>query len=231
MTANCANNHLSRSWHSRHDQLDLDNIDEARVRRGRAEHDPEACASAGDERTLLARALLELPWRLRQVVVLRDVYDLSHKSIAAELGISEAAAKVRLQRTASCCAKTPGAISRPGATDPRRRKRLGQRGKQDAVQQDDGTAVAPARLLIWMTMPWPAELPRRSTRHLRALVSCEAVSAELPLVVDGSRRPSRAMADHLQSCLACQAELAGYRRLLGVLRSLRDEPVLFPSPS
>ena len=79
-------------------------------------------------------------------------------------------------------------------------------------------------------MPWPAELPRRSTRHLRALVSCEAVSAELPLVVDGSRRPSRAMADHLQSCLACQAELAGYRRLLRVLRSLRDEPVLFPSP-
>ena len=79
-------------------------------------------------------------------------------------------------------------------------------------------------------MPWPAELPRRSTRHLRALVSCEAVSAELPLVVDGSRRPSQAMADHLQTCLTCQAELAGYRRLLRVLRSLRDEPVLFPSP-
>jgi anti-sigma factor RsiW len=37
------------------------------------------------------------------------------------------------------------------------------------------------------------------------------------------------MADHLQSCLACQAELAGYRRLLRVLRSLRDEPVLFAS--
>lgn len=79
-------------------------------------------------------------------------------------------------------------------------------------------------------MPWPAELPRRSTRHLRALVSCDAVSAELPLVVDGSRRPSRAMAEHIQSCLACQAELAGYRRLLRALRSLRDEPVLFPSP-
>ncbi len=38
------------------------------------------------------------------------------------------------------------------------------------------------------------------------------------------------MAEHLQSCLPCQAELAGYRRLLRVLRSLRDEPVLFPSP-
>jgi RNA polymerase sigma-70 factor (ECF subfamily) len=32
------------------------------------------------------------------VVVLRDIYDLPHESIAAELGISESAAKVRLHR-------------------------------------------------------------------------------------------------------------------------------------
>jgi RNA polymerase sigma-70 factor (ECF subfamily) len=31
-------------------------------------------------------------------VVLRDVYDLPHEAIAAELGISESAAKVRLHR-------------------------------------------------------------------------------------------------------------------------------------
>ena len=143
VTANCASNHLSRSWRSRHDQLDLEKIDEARVRDGRAEHDPEACASAGDERTLLARALLELPWRLRQVVVLRDVYDLSHKSIAAELGISEAAAKVRLQRARKLLREDAGChlhgLDRP---DLRRRKRLGQRGKQDAVKQDHGTRGA-----------------------------------------------------------------------------------------
>jgi DNA-directed RNA polymerase specialized sigma24 family protein len=30
--------------------------------------------------------------------VLRDVYDLPHEAIAAELGITEAAAKVRLHR-------------------------------------------------------------------------------------------------------------------------------------
>jgi RNA polymerase sigma-70 factor (ECF subfamily) len=143
VTANCASNHLNRCWRSRHDQLDLDKIDEARVRDGRAEHDPEACASAGDERTLLARALLELPWRLRQVVVLRDVYDLSHKSIAAELGISEAAAKVRLQRARKLLREDAGChlhgLDRP---DLRRRKRLGQRGKQDAVKQDHGTRGA-----------------------------------------------------------------------------------------
>jgi hypothetical protein len=32
------------------------------------------------------------------VIVLRDIYDLPHRSIAKELGITEAAAKVRLHR-------------------------------------------------------------------------------------------------------------------------------------
>ena len=32
------------------------------------------------------------------MVVLRDIYDLPHEAIAAELGISESAAKVRLHR-------------------------------------------------------------------------------------------------------------------------------------
>jgi RNA polymerase sigma-70 factor (ECF subfamily) len=98
VTANCANNHLVRSSRSQHAQLDPEGLDEANVRDRRLEHDPEASASAGDERALLAGALLRLPWRLRVVVVLRDVYDLSNRSIAAELGISEAATKVRLQR-------------------------------------------------------------------------------------------------------------------------------------
>jgi predicted anti-sigma-YlaC factor YlaD len=85
-----------------------------------------------------------------------------------------------------------------------------------------------------MTMPWPAEAPRRAPKgnlnNLRALLSCDAVSDELPLVVDGSRRPSDAMAEHLRTCLACQAELAGYRRLLRLLRSMRGDPDFVPSP-
>jgi RNA polymerase sigma-70 factor (ECF subfamily) len=81
VTANCASNHLARASRRQHTQLDPDGMDEAKVCDRRPEH-----------------ALLRLPWRLREVVVLRDVYDLTNKSIAAELGISEAAAKVRLQR-------------------------------------------------------------------------------------------------------------------------------------
>ena len=46
----------------------------------------------------LAAALEELPLRLRTVVVLKDVYGLSHDEIAEELGISVTAAKVRLHR-------------------------------------------------------------------------------------------------------------------------------------
>jgi predicted anti-sigma-YlaC factor YlaD len=83
-------------------------------------------------------------------------------------------------------------------------------------------------------MPWPAEAAKRPPKgklnNLRALLSCEAVSDELPLVVDGSRRPSDAMAEHLRTCLACQAELVGYRRLLRLLRSMRGDADFVPSP-
>ena len=53
---------------------------------------PPRCATAS------RLALEDLPSKLRQVVVLRDIYDLPHEAIAAELGISETAAKVRLHR-------------------------------------------------------------------------------------------------------------------------------------
>jgi RNA polymerase sigma-70 factor, ECF subfamily len=46
----------------------------------------------------IADALDDLPAKLRSVVVLKDVYGLSHEAIAEELGISVSAAKVRLHR-------------------------------------------------------------------------------------------------------------------------------------
>jgi RNA polymerase sigma-70 factor (ECF subfamily) len=46
----------------------------------------------------LSAALDELPDTLRTLVILKDVYGLSHEAIADELGISVAAAKVRLHR-------------------------------------------------------------------------------------------------------------------------------------
>jgi RNA polymerase sigma-70 factor (ECF subfamily) len=64
----------------------------------RAEYQPAAAAEAGDLLARLSAAIDELPPKLRQVVVLRDVYGLAHEAIAEELGITETAAKVRLHR-------------------------------------------------------------------------------------------------------------------------------------
>lgn len=94
ITANCSSTLLARRARQRAEPLD----DDAPVVDLRVDHDPEHRAAAAEERARVAGALAGLPWRLRQVVVLRDIYDLAHRDIAAELDISEAAAKVRLHR-------------------------------------------------------------------------------------------------------------------------------------
>jgi RNA polymerase sigma-70 factor (ECF subfamily) len=94
ITANCAATHMGRRARHRHDELD----DSLPVADDRPDHDPQLRADAEDLHGRLQAALAALPDRLRAVVVLRDVYDLPHESIAAELGISESAAKVRLHR-------------------------------------------------------------------------------------------------------------------------------------
>jgi RNA polymerase sigma-70 factor (ECF subfamily) len=74
----------------------LDDVDEPIDRRLDAQPDTLAESSAGLEH--LSAALDELPPTLRTLVILKDVYGLSHEAIAEELGISIAAAKVRLHR-------------------------------------------------------------------------------------------------------------------------------------
>ena len=94
ITANCAVSHLDRRRRHRHEEL----ADDAPLADGNVERDPQARADASALRDQLGVALQQLPPRLRAVVVLRDIYDLPHEAIAAELGISESAAKVRLHR-------------------------------------------------------------------------------------------------------------------------------------
>jgi RNA polymerase sigma-70 factor, ECF subfamily len=62
------------------------------------EGQPEAAAESAIGLEYLARAVATLPPKLRSTVVLKDVYGLSHEAIAEDLGISVAAAKVRLHR-------------------------------------------------------------------------------------------------------------------------------------
>jgi RNA polymerase sigma-70 factor, ECF subfamily len=94
ITANCASTHLGRRAKHRHDEL----ADDAPVPDDRVDIDPEHRAENEALRGRLRAAIDRLPPRLRAVVVLRDVYDLPHEAIGAELGISETAAKVRLHR-------------------------------------------------------------------------------------------------------------------------------------
>ncbi len=94
ITANCAATHLGKRTKHRHEVLE----DNDPIADERPAGDPQQQADAGALRTRLTTALEALPPKLRQVVVLRDIYDLPHEAIAAELGISETAAKVRLHR-------------------------------------------------------------------------------------------------------------------------------------
>jgi RNA polymerase sigma-70 factor (ECF subfamily) len=94
ITANCATTFLGKRTKHRHDEL----TDEIAGDEVATTVDPEGSLDAAATRDRLQQALRRLPPRLRAVVVLRDVYDLPHESIAAELGITESAAKVRLHR-------------------------------------------------------------------------------------------------------------------------------------
>lgn len=94
ITANCASTYLGRKGRHRHESLpeDVDIADE------HPQRDPASRADLTALRGQLTEALMQLPPKLRAVVVLRDIYDLPHESIADQLGITESAAKVRLHR-------------------------------------------------------------------------------------------------------------------------------------
>ena len=94
ITANCASTQLKKRSRHRHDELD----DQITLVDERPSGQPEVQADSQALRAQLQEALLGLPASLRSVIVLRDIYDLPHGDIAAELGISESAAKVRLHR-------------------------------------------------------------------------------------------------------------------------------------
>ena len=85
---------MGRRQRHRHDDIEsvVDLADH------REDTDPEFQLQNGVVGARLRRALDNLPERLRNVVVLRDVHGMSHREIAEELEISEAAAKVRLHR-------------------------------------------------------------------------------------------------------------------------------------
>jgi RNA polymerase sigma-70 factor (ECF subfamily) len=94
ITANAAASHVRKRRRQRAEPLD----DSPEPVERRPEAQPAGSAESGEVLARIAAALDELPAKLRAVVVLKDVYDLPHEAIAEELGITVAAAKVRLHR-------------------------------------------------------------------------------------------------------------------------------------
>jgi RNA polymerase sigma-70 factor, ECF subfamily len=90
----CASTQLGRRRRHRHEELD----DDLELSDLSPSIDPVGRSESASLRDAVQKALAALPPKLRAVVVLRDIYDLSHEVIAAELGISVSAAKVRLHR-------------------------------------------------------------------------------------------------------------------------------------
>lgn len=94
ITANCASTYLKRRYRRRADRLD--DFDEPVDTNPERQPDDQALHS--DFLARVDTATRNLPPKLRAVVVLRDIYDMPHDEIAAELGITVSAAKVRLHR-------------------------------------------------------------------------------------------------------------------------------------
>jgi RNA polymerase sigma-70 factor (ECF subfamily) len=117
IAANCAATSHSRRKRMRQVSIDTD----PRCAELPADPDPDAIASAAVERDRLVRALRALPLTHRTVIVLRDIYGLSHDEIATELGISGAATRVRLHRARrqlrAAVAPEPATAIAPGAGD------------------------------------------------------------------------------------------------------------------
>jgi RNA polymerase sigma-70 factor (ECF subfamily) len=94
ITANASSTLVDRRRRRRTVHLD-DVPEQADIRLdARPEDLAASTAGLGD----LATTLDQLPASMRTTVILKDVYGLSHEAIAAETGISVAAAKVRLHR-------------------------------------------------------------------------------------------------------------------------------------
>ena len=95
ITANTAYTVVKRRRRHRAESLDAMLEDPIELRPGAQ---PEDAAESAALLERLAAGLDELPPKLRVLVVLKDIYGLSHEEIAEELGISVPAAKVRLHR-------------------------------------------------------------------------------------------------------------------------------------
>jgi RNA polymerase sigma-70 factor (ECF subfamily) len=100
ITRNTALQHLrGRKYVESLDEGEYEEDRDFRPRQVRAWQDnPEQCYSNSEIRQLVERGILQLPRKLRVVVMLRDIQQLSTDEVARQLGLSVPAVKTRLLR-------------------------------------------------------------------------------------------------------------------------------------
>ncbi len=133
ITSNCANNVKRR-------RRTTETLTDATVAIDHdPNHNPEAAAEGNEVRARFTTALSLLPAKLREVVELREMADLSHDAIAKRLGITETAAKVRLHRAR---AKLRELLVRSDDASPENVVELGRRLPDATEIGDDTRSVA-----------------------------------------------------------------------------------------
>ena len=86
------------SWQRRRLTTLTDPFDEEDHLSVRADSDPEALLLQADDATLVARAMRNLPHRLRHVLALREFHGLSYRELAEEIGTPVGTVMSRLSR-------------------------------------------------------------------------------------------------------------------------------------
>jgi RNA polymerase sigma-70 factor (ECF subfamily) len=85
-------------WRRHPFQATTDPFDEEQHSDSRPTSDPETLLLHGDDVTLIRRALRNLPTRLRELLVLRELEDLSYRELADVMGVPMGTVMSRLSR-------------------------------------------------------------------------------------------------------------------------------------
>ena len=87
-----------RTWRQRHHAQSETAFDEEQHSEGIADVDPTVNLDRKEMRERLREALAQLPDEFREVIVLRDIQDLSYKEISDVIGVPEGTVMSRLHR-------------------------------------------------------------------------------------------------------------------------------------
>ncbi|MBN2369192.1 MAG: RNA polymerase sigma factor [Vicinamibacteria bacterium] len=114
-----ARHHCIDNYRARKRAREVSLEDQAELRATESAASPFRRLEERDRREILREALSRMPEKLRQVIILRDLMELSYEEIGSRLGLPEGTLKSRLSRGRSALARrllTPKRKERPRAT-------------------------------------------------------------------------------------------------------------------